>query len=186
MQFIETLVRALVPASVCLAILSVFAPTEASVTPSGVGRQVAQMSAKTIDLDTVVPDGVKLTFDEFKKKAGDDVANLLVPLGPKSILRNGQKFTLESDGKTIQTSGVTVYIDKTVSCEASNSGNVVTLKNIKGLSVKIDYLGKLQVKEAVITPVGGNKARVDAKVEASRWLPWVPVSYTVDLDSLGP
>ncbi|MBX9690804.1 MAG: hypothetical protein K2Z81_00360 [Cyanobacteria bacterium] len=184
MPRIKSLVRVLLPASVALAVLNAISPMETSVPQPWIGRQVAQLSPQDTDLDTVVPDGVKLTYDEFKKKAGDDVANLLSPLGPKTITRNGQKYTLECAGKTIQTSGVTVYVDTTVSCDASNSGKVVTLKNIKGISVKVDYLGKLQVKEAVITPTGGNKARVDVKVEVSRWLPWVSYSYEVDLDSI--
>ncbi|MDZ4837850.1 MAG: hypothetical protein SGJ27_29045 [Candidatus Melainabacteria bacterium] len=142
----------------------------------------ASSTAPAVDpdnLQAVVPDGQELTFDEFQKRAGK-VAQLLSPLKPTHIKRTGNRFILTTTPTTIQKQGVTVYIAARVSCEATKSGNVITLKNIDGVEVNVGIGGKLKLKEAVITPGANDKATVDGKLEVSRWLPDMPFSITVD------
>ena len=133
----------------------------------------------TPDLDTIVPDGKELTFDELQKRA-PDVAQLLSPLKPTHIKRSGNRFTLTTTPATIAKQGVTVYVSSKVSCEATKAGNVITMKNIDGVEVNVGLGGKLKLREAVITPGANDTAQVDGKLEVSRWLPYVPFSVTVD------
>lgn len=136
------------------------------------------------NLEKIVPEGKELTFDEFQKRAGKDVAQLLTPLKPTHIKRSGNRFTLTCAPTTISRQGVTVYVSSTVSCQASKAGNVITLKNISGVQVNVGVGGKLNLKEAVITPGANNSARIDGKLDVSRWLPYIPFSVTVDLDKI--
>jgi hypothetical protein len=135
----------------------------------------------TDNLQTIITDGTEMTFDEFKKKA-PAVAQLLTPLQPTRIRRDGNRFTLTTTPATIAKQGVTVYVSGKVSCEATKSGNVITLKKIEGVEVSIGVGGKLKLRESVITPGGNNTATVDGKLEVSRWLPYIPFSVTVDTD----
>ena len=130
------------------------------------------------DLTAVVPEGKEMTFDEFQK-AAPHVAPLLSPLKPTHIKRTGSRFTLTTTPTTITRQGVTVYVSGTVSCEATKSGTVISLKNIDGVEVDAG-VGKMKLKEAVITPGTNDKAKVDGKLEVSRWLPNIPFSITVD------
>lgn len=132
----------------------------------------------TNNLEAIVPDGKELTFDELQKRSGE-VAQLLSPLKPTHIKRSGKRFTLTTTATTISKSGVSVYVSASVSCEATKAGNVITLKNIDGVQVDLG-LGKMKLKEAVITPGANDTATVDGKLEVSRWLPYVPFSITVD------
>lgn len=133
----------------------------------------------TPDLNAIVPDGQELTFDELQKRA-PDVAQLLSPLQPTHIKRSGNRFTLTTTPATIAKQGVTVYVSGKVSCEATKSGNVITLKNIDGVEVNVGLGGKLKLREAVITPGANDTAQVDGKLEVGRWLPYVPFSITVN------
>ena len=136
-------------------------------------------------LDELIPDGTEITFAEFEKTAGAAYANLLRPLGPKTISRNGKTFTMKCSAGSISAPGTTLKVAPIVSCEVTRQGNSIALKNISGVTVDIDYVGgNLAVREAVITNATNGKAVVDAKVEVSSWLPWIPVSVTVDLSKL--
>ncbi len=130
------------------------------------------------DLDAIVPDGKELTFKEFEQKAAN-VAQLLSPLNPTHIKRDGTKFTLTCTPATITRQGATLYVSSTVTCEATKNGNVISLKKIDGVQVDVG-LGKMKLREASINPSGTNSAKVDGKLEVSRWLPYVPFSVTVD------
>jgi|SRR5579883_727654 len=142
--------------------------------------------AASQDLSTAVPDGQEITIDEFRQRAGDDVANMLAPLNPTKIRRDGTRFTLSTTPATINNQGVTVYVAAQVACEVSKNGNTIALRNIDGVDVKLGALGtRFKLREAVITAnPGGKTAQVDGKLEVSRWLPYVPFSLTVDLDKV--
>jgi len=133
-----------------------------------------------VDLDKIVPDGQELTFDEFRQRAGDDIANMLAQLNMTHIKRNGSQFTITAKPSTVTKNGVTVYISSKVTCEgAILTGNIVTLKKVEGVDVDTG-LGRYKLREAVITPGANNTATIDGKLEISRWLPYVSFSVTVD------
>lgn len=177
----KTMVTALV--SIVLLVLALFlgnrAQNNSGMTPVAlVVNGQDDPIADPDDLEAIVPDGKELTFKEFEQKAAN-VAQLLSPLNPTHIKRDGSKFTLTCNPATISRQGATLYVSGTVTCEATKNGTVISLKKIDGVQVDVG-LGKMKLREATIAPNGGTNAKVDGKLEISRWLPYVPFSVNVD------
>lgn len=145
-------------------------------------------SLATIDLTKALPEGQDVTFDEFRKNAGDEIADLLSPVNPTVLRRDGTKVTITTPGSTVTKSGVTIYVAKKVSADiAISATNVVTLTKVQGIDVKPSAItGRCPLREAVITPLTKDTARIDGKLEISIFLPWVSFSVTVDTTPPAP
>jgi len=140
---------------------------------------VAAKEKVKIDLFAVIPDGTSLTFDEFRKRVGNDFASKFDKLKPNSVTRAGNHFVLSTDGTAHSKYGLTVYVAQSVTFTAVKDGEVLTATNIDGIDVQVGPK-RLRLRQVVITPLPGNQARIEGKLEISASLPYLPISVTVD------
>lgn len=132
-----------------------------------------------------IPDGGTIDYDELIKKAGSEADQILGWAKPKKISRNGNTITVECEpGAQVGQGSVTVDLDQKVEFEFSHSGETVTLTRVRGVKVSTAGLSLLRVESATITRNADGTVTVSAKAEVSRWLPYIPISVTIDPNNL--
>lgn len=130
-----------------------------------------------------VPDGGSVSYDEFRKKVGDEVADLLSWANPKRITRDGNHFILESDGGSTRRGSATINIKKKVEFDLDRSSSELSARNIKGVSVDIPgYIFSLDLKEADIAHDVNGNTRIQTRLLVSRFLPYVKYDVTLGPD----
>lgn len=129
-----------------------------------------------------VPDGQSVSFADFRKNAGDKVANLLAFASPTKISRKGDHVTLEcANGASISHGGKTLTCGKRVEFDLVPNGAVLELKNVTGVTVTVSSL-VLDLKEATVQPDANGNTQVDGSLEVSWLLPNIPFSVTLGPD----
>lgn len=132
----------------------------------------------------MIPDGGTMTYDEFKKTAGSDIAKLLSWASPQTVTRKGKHLIIDSaSAASITTGGVTINIDSRVEFDVDTSGPGLVAKKIKGVTVKKGIIGPLPIRDATMTvdPATGNIS-IKGNLELSRWLPYIPFEVNLGPD----
>lgn len=160
----------------CLAgalLLSALMPNAASSNAATVPPQAVP------DIFALIHDGEELTFAQFRQRAGDELAKKFERIQPVSVRRAGNRFFLKTVPTVHSRYGCTVYVGADVSLHAVKSGRVLTVTEVTG--VEIFVFGKRsKVKEVVVTPLEGTRVHLSGKLEVSRFLPYIPLSITID------
>ncbi len=129
-----------------------------------------------------VPDGKTVTFADFRKNAGDKIANLLAFASPTSISRKGDHITLDcANGASISHGGKTLTCGSKVEFDLVPNGSVLELTNVKGVTITVSSV-TADLKDATIQPDANGNTQVDGSLEISRWLPNIPFSVTLGPD----
>ncbi len=129
-----------------------------------------------------VPDGKSISFADFRKNAGDKIANLLAFASPTKISRKGNHITLDcANGASISHGGKTLTCGSKVEFDLVPNGNVLELTNVKGVTITVSSV-PMDLKEANIQPDANGNTQVDGSLEVSRWLPNIPFSVTLGPD----
>lgn len=130
-----------------------------------------------------VSDGTTVTYAEFRKKVGNQTADLLSWANPQTITRNGNHVILDSAGKATMTSpsGVEVTIAQRVEFDIDPNSKELSISNVQGITVKLSAIA-MDLSEAKLTPVANGDTTVSGKLKAARWLPRVPFSITIAPD----
>ncbi len=129
-----------------------------------------------------VPDGQSISFADFRKKAGDKIANLLAFASPTKISRKGNHITLDcANGASISHGGKTLTCGSKVEFDLVPNGTVLELANVKGVTITVGSV-PMDLKEANIQPDANGNTQVDGSLEVSRWLPNIPFSVTLGPD----
>lgn len=132
-----------------------------------------------------VPDGGSITYDDLKKKVGDDVANLFGWAKPKKVSRKGSHFVLECDpGASVAAGGITVNLDQTVEADLTILPDGVQFSKVKGANASWSGFNLLKIREVKIEQDGADKVKVSGKAEVSWLLPSIPFSFSLSKDDL--
>lgn len=132
-----------------------------------------------------VPDGGSISYDDLKKKVGDDVAGLFGWAKPKKVSRKGNHFVVECEpGASVDAGGVTLKLDQTIEADLTVLPDGVQLTKVKGATVSWAGFSLLEVREVKIQRDGTDKVKVSGKAEISWLLPYVPFSVTLSADDM--
>jgi hypothetical protein len=144
-----------------------------SLTANSTGQQI---------LD-IVPDGGSMTYDQFTKQAGPDVAKLLAWASPKTVTRKGKHLIIDSAAAASTTAGgVTIGIGSRVEFDVDSAATGLAAKNITGVKVVKGSIGPLPIRKATMTNDGSGNINIRGSVELTSWLPYWNFDVTVGPD----
>lgn len=142
---------------------------------------------ETLDkIRDALPDGQTLSFDEFKKKVGDNAARAVSWAKPKALIRNKDHYVVECEpGSSFTSSGVTVRLQSPVSFDMVASGNSLLVTGISGVKVSLGLgIDLAKVKQVTLTYNADGTLTVSGKAEISVFLPDVPFSFNLSASDL--
>lgn len=131
-----------------------------------------------------LPNGTPVKYDDFRKKVGTDVTDLLPWATPDTITRNGNHIVLDSPAAGTQQlgNGVELKTDRKVEFDLSRANGSFTLTGVKGVKVSISGAAALDLKELTLTQDGNGNIVVSGKLLVSRFLPYLPFKVTLGPD----
>ncbi|MBY0359704.1 MAG: hypothetical protein K2W82_17005 [Candidatus Obscuribacterales bacterium] len=178
----------------CACLLSLFAFFLPSLNASAAEENAAEISAvsptKTIGerfLDAV-PDGGSISFEDFSKKAGDDVAGLLRLMKPTKISRKGGHVVLECQpGPSVTDGGITVNLGKTVECDLTAGPDSIKMESITGVTVQMPAgLGTPTLESATMTRNADQSVKISGVLRKLRFIPRLPFNITLPAPTKTP
>ncbi len=131
-----------------------------------------------------LPNGTPMKYDDFQRKVGTDITDLLPWATPDTITRNGNHIVLDSAASGTQQlgNGVELKTDKRVEFDLSRANGSFTLTGIKGIKVSIGGAAALDLKELTLTKDSSGNIVVSGKLLVSRYLPYLPFKVTLGPD----
>ncbi len=131
-----------------------------------------------------LPDGTPVKYDDFRKKVGTDVTDLLPWATPDTITRHGNHIVLDSPSAGTQQlgNGVELKTDKKVEFDVNKANGLLTLTGIKGIKVSISGAAALDLRELTLARDGNGNIVVSGKLLLSRFLPYLPFKVTLGPD----
>lgn len=129
----------------------------------------------------LIPDGKTLTYDEFKKVAGDDVASVLAWAQPKNVTRKGNHIVIESTAPASTTTGdTTIAVEAKVEFDIDPAASDLSASNITGVQVTKGGKGPYPIKKASMSVDSKGVVTIKGSVLVSRFLPYWPFTQKVD------
>lgn len=135
-----------------------------------------------------VPDGGSISFEDFSKKAGDDVAGLLRLMKPTKISRKGGHIVLECQpGPSVTEGGITVNLGKIVECDMTAGPDSIKLESITGITVQMPAgLGTPILDSATMTRNQDKSVKISGVLRKLRFIPRLPFNITLPAQTKTP
>lgn len=142
--------------------------------------EVPQKSAGERFLEAV-PDGGSISYDDFVKKVGNDVANLVGMVKPTKLSRNGNHVVLECPaGVAVKESGIEVVVQQQIECDMTAGHSSVQLDSVKGVTVKLPGgLGAADLNSVKLVKNADGSIKVSGTVKGLGFIPVLPFSFTL-------